>query len=128
MFFAATHVYLTCFLLPHMYTAHDFAATHVHHFTATLVKQFWWIQAVVIRAIIHFWPNCATAWNVFNNTLIQGFTWFGKWSLDQISLDIFSWSKFSVKLGVWAKLFIFIFCQLIKFHLIFSVDRNFLKA
>jgi hypothetical protein len=25
----------------------------------------------------------------------------GEWSLDRISLDIFSWSKVSVKLGVW---------------------------
>ncbi len=52
----------------------------------------------------------------------------GEWSLDQISLDIFSWSKFSVKLGVWLKLLFFYFGQLIEFHLIFSVDRNFLKA
>ncbi len=76
MFFAATHVYQTCFLLPHMYTAHDFPAAHVHDFTATLVKQFWLIRAVVIQAIIHFWPNCETAQNVFKNRLIQGFTWF----------------------------------------------------
>jgi hypothetical protein len=33
----------------------------------------------------------------------------GEWSLDQISLDIFSWSKVSVKLGVWSKLFSFLF-------------------
>ena len=29
----------------------------------------------------------------------------GEWSLDWISLDIFSWSKFSVNLGVWLKFF-----------------------
>jgi hypothetical protein len=49
----------------------------------------------------------------------------GKWSLDQISLDIFSWSKVCVKLGVWSKLLFFYFGQLIKFHLIFSVDQKF---
>jgi hypothetical protein len=32
---------------------------------------------------------------------------FGKHSLDRISLDLFSWSKFSVKFGVWSKLFFF---------------------
>jgi hypothetical protein len=31
----------------------------------------------------------------------------GKRSLDQISLDIFSWSKFSVNLGVWSEFFNF---------------------
>jgi hypothetical protein len=37
----------------------------------------------------------------------------GKWSLDWISLDIFSWSKFSVNLDVWSKLLFFYFGQLI---------------
>ena len=35
-------------------------------------------------------------------------SFLGEWSLDRISLDIFSWSKFSVKLGVWLKLFFFL--------------------
>ncbi len=52
----------------------------------------------------------------------------GEWSLDQISLDIFSWSKFSVNLGVSSKFFKFFFGQLIEFHLFFSVDQNFLKS
>ncbi len=72
MFFAAAHVYRTCFLLPHMYTPHDFHAAHVHDFTAAHVEQFWLIRVVVIRAIIHFGPNCETAKNVFKNGLIQG--------------------------------------------------------
>ena len=73
MFFAATHVYHTCFLLPHMYTAHDFPAAHVHDITSTHVEQFWLIWAVVILAIIHF---CETAGNVFKNRLIQWRTCF----------------------------------------------------
>ena len=52
----------------------------------------------------------------------------GEWSLDRISLDIFSWLKFSVNLGVWSKKIFFFFGQLIEFHLIFSVDQNFLKS
>ena len=46
-------------LLPHMF----FAAAHA--------EQLWLIQAVVIRAVICFWPNCETAQNVFKNRLIQ---------------------------------------------------------
>ena len=49
----------------------------------------------------------------------------GKQSLDRISLDIFSWSKFSNNLGVWSKVLFFYFGQLIEFHLTFSVDRKF---
>ena len=50
--------------------------------------------------------------------------YLGEWSLDQISLDIFSWSKVCLNLGVWSKLLFFYFGQLIEFHLIFSVDRK----
>ncbi len=52
-------------------------------------------------------------------------TFTGEWSLDRISLDIFSWSKVSLNLGVWSKLLFLYFGQLIEFHLIFSVDRKF---
>ena len=31
---------------------------------------------------------------------------WGKWSLDRISLHLFSWSKVSVKLGVWSNSFL----------------------
>jgi hypothetical protein len=76
------------FLLPHMYTAHDFTAAHIFaaalvyhtcfllpHMYTTHVEQFRLIWAVVIWPIIHFWPNCETAQNIFLNRLIQGFTW-----------------------------------------------------
>ena len=39
----------------------------------------------------------------FNWLLISYFN--GKHSLDRISLDLFTWSKVSVKFGVWSKLF-----------------------
>ncbi len=48
-----------------------------------------------------------------NSMIFKAF--LGEWSLDRISLDIFSWSKFSVKLGVRSKLF-------------FSLDRILFKV
>jgi hypothetical protein len=106
------------FLLPHMYTAHDFPTAHVHDFTAALVyrtcfllphmytphvEQFWLIQAVVIQPVIHFWPYFETAQNIFLNRLIQGFTWFEQLSsfLSTARHASSSW-HFSVDRFFWA--------------------------
>ncbi len=42
---------------------------------------------------------------LFMQLQINWFVISGEWSLDQISLDIFSWSKVSLKFGIWLKLF-----------------------
>ena len=59
----------------------------------------------------------------------------GKWSLDRISLDQITWSKFSNKIGVWSKLCLFTWSKVLINHINissldrifwdFSVDRNF---
>jgi hypothetical protein len=59
----------------------------------------------------------------------------GKRSLDQISLDIFSWSKFSNNLGVWSNSFLVSWSKFLISHINissldwifwdFSVDQNF---
>jgi hypothetical protein len=66
------------FLLPHLYTEHDFLLLHMY---TTHVQQFWLIRAVVIQPFIHFWTNCETAQNLFKNRLIQGLIWFEQSSL-----------------------------------------------
>ena len=48
----------------------------------------------------------------------------GSWSLDRISLDLFSWSKVSVKFGVWSNEFFVTWSKvlLMNFYM-FSLDQ-----
>ena len=56
--------------------------------------------------------------------MASGCVTHGKQSLDQISLDLFTWSKVSVKFGVWSKLFFFTWSNFTWFfHLIKSSNN-----
>ena len=64
-------------------------------FSSSLSNDSMYVQTKDLDNVCYF--NWKKMWSVET---------FGEWSLDRISLDIFSWSKFSSKLGVWSNSFL----------------------
>ncbi len=95
--------------------AHYFLFLIVYRTLIIKADQFL-IKNTNLISIFSFNSNCLIwllQYQLFKYTLIEKISKslicyvfrkiMGKWSLDQISLDIFSWSKFSNNLGVWSK-------------------------